>query len=242
MSETRFDPRLEQIISALQHDLPPVTLLLGPNILAFGVVLEEVRHHHGIGAADFIVCHQPFTADDARNLVTVAAVHPFSPYTLAVVLTDAASEQAQNILLKLLEEPPPTLRVILIATRSPLPTIVSRARVHRFGVQAREETAVEDATQAKVASAVRAAQAGDEGLLLAACKDFDDADVIALRQWAISQAWAYRSDLYPGEPAEPRVPARTARRVITALSQHPKARPVNAAVAALSLAFGEDGK
>ena len=44
-------------------------------------------------------------------------------------MTDEASEQAQNILLSVLEEPPETIRFILIATRRPLPAVVSRCQV-----------------------------------------------------------------------------------------------------------------
>lgn len=241
--ETRLHPRIEQVCVALLEDLPPVTLLLGGDYIAYGVLAEEVRHHYGIGAPDMTTARVPLTADDARALVALAPLVPFSPFRLVVIVLDGASEAAQNILLKLLEEPPSALRVILLATRPPLPTIVSRSRV--FDVGAGHIMAPPDGpsreVQAKVSAAVRAAQSGQQEMLLAACADWDADCIAGLREWAISQAWSHRPELSGRkEPLEPRVLPRDARRVLRGLSMYPKARPVNAAVTALTLAFSED--
>ncbi len=239
--ETKFHPRIEQVRVALLEDLPPVTLLLGGDYIAYGVLAEEVRHHYGIGAPDMTMTRQPFTADDARALVSLAPLVPFSPFRLVAIVLDGASEAAQNILLKLLEEPPPHLRVILLATGPPLPTIVSRSRVFDVGaghVMSPEGPSRE--VQAKVSAAVRAAESGQHEMLLAACADWDADCITGLREWAVSQAWSHRPELSGREPLEPKVSVRQARRVLRGLSMYPRARPVNAAVTALTLAFSDD--
>ncbi len=213
--------------------------------MSFGSLAADVAHHYGVHLADIMLGRQPFTVGDARGLTRVAYDMPRggSPFKLAIIVLEGASEQTQNILLKLLEEPPPRLRVILTARYMPLPTIVSRCAVFEFGtVPERPDPEAEAA--AKVAAAIQAAQSRDAGLLLAACDGFTEEHIHVLHEWAISQAWAQRPDLFGGKgkkkPMEPRVPAKVARRVLRGLALHAKARPVNAAVTALSLAFAED--
>jgi DNA polymerase III, delta subunit len=58
-----------------------------------------------------------------------------------IIDLDSSTEAAQNTLLKVLEEPPPHCRFILIASRYPLPTIASRSRVYRMGLLSSEQVA-----------------------------------------------------------------------------------------------------
>ena len=72
-----------------------------------------------------------------RDLVREIDARPFEASARAIVIDDAhtMTEQAQNALLKSLEEPPPTSHVILV-TPSPqtlLPTIRSRCQTLRLG-------------------------------------------------------------------------------------------------------------
>lgn len=228
--------------AVLTEHLPPVTLLVGDRYVSFGSLAADVAHHYGVHLADIKLSPQPFTAADARALVSNAFLVPRgSPFRMVIVVLEGASEQAQNILLKLLEEPPPKLRLVLTSRYLPQPTIVSRCAVFEFGTVA-EKPDPEAEAAAKVAAAVKAAQTHDAGLLLAACDGFTEEHIHVLHEWAISQAWAQRPDLFSKgkKPMEPRVPAQVARRVLRGLALHAKARPVNAAVTALSLAFTED--
>ena len=56
----------------------------------------------------WIVIGRWLSAADARNLVKFAGTAPFGPFKAVIAGLDGASAQAQNILLKVLEEPPPT--------------------------------------------------------------------------------------------------------------------------------------
>ncbi len=58
---------------------------------------------------------------------------------LVLVCLDGAEGRPQNALLKLLEEPPGSVKFILVAGMPPLPTIVSRSFVQRCGLLAASE-------------------------------------------------------------------------------------------------------
>jgi DNA polymerase-3 subunit gamma/tau len=68
---------------------------------------------------------------------------------LIIENADGMQDQARNALLKILEEPPPTLSIVLCAVREGdlLPTIRSRLRVYRF---VRRERAAEEAVLRRV--------------------------------------------------------------------------------------------
>ena len=146
-------------MEALERELPPATLLLGPDLdLMLRAAYHAVRRH-GVVQADRVIIRR-LSAADARNLVRFARTAPFGPFKAVTIVTDEASEQAQNILLKVLEEPPETIRFILIATRRPLPAVVSRCQVITVPVARPEwESASEVTSQVK--AALTAALAGD---------------------------------------------------------------------------------
>jgi replication-associated recombination protein RarA len=69
--------------------------------------------------------------EQIRSLVQAAALRPYHGNSVRVIVVDEAETltlEAQNALLKLIEEPPPATRVILIATETErlLPTVRSR--------------------------------------------------------------------------------------------------------------------
>ncbi|MFO7768221.1 MAG: hypothetical protein R6W82_04595 [bacterium] len=80
--------------------------------------------------------------DDVREVVRMLAMAPVEGEKRVVVLRDAEemTEQAQNALLKSLEEPPEHTLFILTARRPDalLPTVLSRSRVIHFGPLAPE--------------------------------------------------------------------------------------------------------
>ena len=147
-------------IDALERELPPVLLLIGPDLDGMEAAAREAVHRHGAVAADTIVV-RVLTALGARTLISYASVVPFGPFKAFILRMDEASEQAQNIMLKALEEPPPFARFILLASRSrPLPTIMSRCQV--IIVPAAEQHAEPSGkVAAQVRAALKAAAAAD---------------------------------------------------------------------------------
>ena len=120
-------------LTELERELPPVTLLLGPRSIGKRTLAEHlVRHHH---VPDAEVQYLLLTADRARGVLRFCEIAPMSGVLKVLVLNlETASEQAQNILLKVLEEPPPAVRFLLVSSRAPLSTIMSRARVYKLGL------------------------------------------------------------------------------------------------------------
>lgn len=146
-------------IDALERELPPVMLLLGPDVAGMESAVRTAVYRHGVIAADLIVTRK-LTATAARSLAAYADTRPWGPFKAVIAWTDEMSEQAQNILLKVLEEPPSAIRFILLASRRPLPTIVSRCQVVTVpGAGQRPEP--DGKVAAQVSAALKAAAAAD---------------------------------------------------------------------------------
>lgn len=98
-----------------------------------GSLAEVVPSEFQTPSAD--VAHivvQQFTVDDSRALGQQATTRPVdASHRVFVVQFVTITHEAQNALLKLLEEPPETSRFILITPRADrlLPTVVSRLQV-----------------------------------------------------------------------------------------------------------------
>lgn len=231
--EIARESRGGQVRKALEEHLPPVTLLLG-NPYEMESLARDILSGHGISASD-ISYSRKLSVEAARLLVGAVAHNPFGALKAVVLRLDGMSEQSQNVLLKTLEEPPAHVRFILISDRPPIATILSRSQVYGFGVVVVAD-APEGSTRAKVSQAVRAAMSGDVQLLCMAFRDWDERCSAELRDWALAQARPARARVNaPGPDVEP----HQAMTVLTTLSRHARARPVNAAMAALALAFVE---
>lgn len=81
----------------------------------------------------FQIYEKAMGIEDVRNIQKAALLKPFRGKTKAVIVdtyTDITT-QAQNALLKILEEPPANTIIILMATKKEvfLPTIISRCKV-----------------------------------------------------------------------------------------------------------------
>jgi hypothetical protein len=201
-------------------ELAPVTLFLGNVYAGFGLAA-----YLGSRKGSLTWKHDHLTADEARTVAHIATTRHGGGLELFVLGLDGASEAAQNVLLKLLEEPPAHCRFILVASVRPLPTIMSRARVIElpvpFGGNLESE---EDSSQAVsvVATAVRAALASTRGesapALDMSLRNWSPEHTVVLRRWAMEAAtgrWvAFSPDFGPG------VTSPRALRVLEALSVH----------------------
>lgn len=103
--------------------------------------------------ADVVHYVQPqWGINDSRQLAAAAQVLPVTaPLRTLIVCTTRLTHEAQNALLKLLEEPPATTRFILVVpdTGRLLPTVLSRVFVH---TTRDTDTSVDDWRDFKTAS------------------------------------------------------------------------------------------
>lgn len=118
----------------LEQDLPPVTLLRGPSSIGKRVLSEHLREHHQVEPADRIHNTQPLSIDMVRSHLRYVSFMPFGAFKLVQLDMDDASTQAQNALLKVLEEPPPRARFLLTTSQELLPTVLSRCRIFDLGL------------------------------------------------------------------------------------------------------------
>lgn len=150
--------------------LSPVTLLLGPESVGKWTIAREYARDREV--SEFDVLEVPrLTADKAREVVRFCQTAPLgSTPKLVLIDLDGATEQAATILLKTLEEPPDTVRFILVASGRVLPTILSRANVIRFGLLDQAEVQhvlMEQGVPAPKAAVAASASGGRVGPALA---------------------------------------------------------------------------
>lgn len=120
----------EAVRQELERHLPPVTLLIGPRSVGKTTLARHLITHH---RCHWSMDYGSLTAALAREIVESAPTRRTS-LDVRVIDLDGSTEATQNILLKVLEEPPAHCRFILIATSRPMPTITSRAQVHEVGL------------------------------------------------------------------------------------------------------------
>jgi hypothetical protein len=126
----------EMQLGWLARELPQVTLLVGPPSVGKRVLAEFVFSRYG--GTDLAI--EKLTAESARYAEEQSRISPMArAFKNIIIELDGSSEQVQNILLKTLEEPPATARFMLVASRYPLPTIVSRCAVIKCGLLTDEQ-------------------------------------------------------------------------------------------------------
>lgn len=221
------------MIEALERDLPPATLLLGPDCQKLlSASWRAALKTHVLYQADILI-RRHLSAGDARNIVKFARTAPFGPFKLVIAGLDGSTAQAQNILLKVLEEPPGTIRFILVASERPLPTIVSRCQVVTVPGEGPDPEPDEQVTR-QVNAALKAAAAGDLAGLDRALSGWGDAHHVVLsgmlaevarQQWVRDELGLTKSQ---------------GRRLLGALGRYSGAHPRLAAHAALVSVFAKD--
>lgn len=235
-------PSPDHVFGELSRALPPVVLFLGPRPPELYGLAARLVTHHRVHRSDIVEHYGVgLTAAEARGLVAYAGIASYGPFKAVILGLDGVSEQAQNILLKVLEEPPGQIRFLLFARTAPLPTVVSRARVYRFGqVSDNEEQPADGPVKARVAAALRAASAHDEETLASVLAGWNDDCQSLLAAWAAEAAagrWAKHGGLFPEWQHASR---HRALAVLEGLARYPRARPANAAAVALGQAFGKE--
>lgn len=113
----------------LVQELPSACLLIGPPSIGKRTMVNHYLRHHGILVPD--TTKPVLNPDTARELHRFFATAPFGKRKVAVLNLDRASPASVNVLLKLLEEPPPSASFLMIASISPLLTIQSRSTLLR---------------------------------------------------------------------------------------------------------------
>jgi DNA polymerase III, delta subunit len=140
----------EQVRTALSGELAPATLVLGPGAWDLVTTGRELDW----------AFRRDLDVAMAREVCEMAGWAPARYRRVLALNLDGASDQVQNILLKVLEEPPRTTRFVLAAEgKPPLPTVASRCRVLVLGHGQPEAVQVADSDKAAVGVAVRAAVA-----------------------------------------------------------------------------------
>jgi DNA polymerase III delta prime subunit len=127
----------EAVRGELESSLPAVTLIIGPPSIGKATL---ARHLLQFSGPCWSTDYGNLTAGLARQIVEGAPVR-HKPTDIRIVDLDGSTEAAQNILLKVLEEPPPHCRFILLASSAPLVTIVSRSRTFQLGLLTDEQVA-----------------------------------------------------------------------------------------------------
>ncbi len=119
-----------RVRAILEQELPPATLLRGPDSIGKFTLGLHLAAHHGIADLDTVVAREgDFGVETVRTLNHWAYFPPAGQFKVAVLDITGASMQAVHALLKMVEEPPGGMRFILTGAE-PIPqTLVSRCRV-----------------------------------------------------------------------------------------------------------------
>lgn len=122
---------------ALRAHLPAVSLFVGPDSVGKTTLAFQLVRAHDADLMRF----QHLTVETARTCSEAAMMAP--PRDLRVIMLDldGASESSLTVLLKALEEAPPTTKFILIASELPMNTIVSRCSVFSFALLSEDDVA-----------------------------------------------------------------------------------------------------
>lgn len=117
----------------LHDQVWPVVALTGPESVGKWTLAEHIALAEG-GTWASTIREANFTAERAGLLLKSTYRLSAMGARFVIISLDGASEQAQNMLLKVLEEPPEQVRFFLVASQPVLPTVLSRAQCFPFGL------------------------------------------------------------------------------------------------------------
>jgi DNA polymerase III, delta subunit len=210
----------DQVQFQLAGELAPATLVTGPGA---GLLVAGQA-----GALGWTLWYD-LSAAEARQVREEACLAPVSGLRVTALVLDGASDRVQDMLLKVLEEPPEATRFVLASTGRPLPTVVSRCRVLVLGPGEPEAVAAA-ADVAAVGAVIRAARARQPSVLYPAVRGWwkdaapgkEPEPFRLLRAWAAEAAsgrWrVFSPDLAPG------VSPQRAVRLLAELARYPGSR------------------
>jgi DNA polymerase III, delta subunit len=201
----------DQVIAELAGDLPPATLVLGPGSWPL-VTLAA--------GPEWLLRHD-LSAGEARQVRESVWLLPCGGVRVVALCLDKVTAQGQNMLLKVLEEPPPGTRFVLAAESRPLPTVVSRCRVLVVGQVAAGQDA-DPRDRAAVATVLRAARSGQSALLAQTLRNWLPVQAKLLTVWAAEAASGQWKVFDTG--TAPGVSAEQAMRLLTELARYPGAK------------------
>lgn len=123
----------------LEASLPPVALLRGPASIGKLALADHLVKHHRYASFD-VRRLLALSTEQSRELKEFASTASMGRTgKLAIVRIESAHEQALNALLKLLEEPPPGIKFLLLTSKRTLATIASRAHCYDLGLLSTQE-------------------------------------------------------------------------------------------------------
>lgn len=144
--------KLKDSLKDLSHH---AYLLIGTEAIQADLIsiLEKTHHVKVHGNSDFIQrAYQNLTIDDARELKSLAEIKPITAEgkRIFIIATNAITIEAQNALLKILEEPASYVHFFLILPSAHLllPTVKSRLSIVATDSRA-DESAATALTEAK---------------------------------------------------------------------------------------------
>lgn len=194
----------DQVRLSLEAHLPHVVLLFGPPSVGKRTMAFHVADAHKVHVLDRLWVDS-LRRDQSTEIKKFALSSPAcGRLKMVIARLDGASETALNAMLKVLEEPPPSTKFVLLLAGRTLDTIYSRCQMYRMGLLSQEDLllvlTVELGMDARVAersvrradgTVASAMQAGDSdqvrNSVLSALKAVADSDKVllnnALKQW-----------------------------------------------------------
>ncbi len=119
----------------LEEKLPAVSLLVGPASVGKWTLTEHLARHHHVRPVDRWAAPYGLSVSTAREIICWSRIPPVSgPIKLVSAMLDSSPPPALNALLKTLEEPPPFVRFLLVASGQVPATVSSRAAVFSLGM------------------------------------------------------------------------------------------------------------
>lgn len=168
--------------NALEKSLPAATLIVGSPDDGWQLAEYAIRCHQ-VHPASVLRIGQ-LSAEAARGVAGAARNAPGSDLVVVVICLDKATEQAQNILLKALEEAPDSVRFILFTGDPVLATVSSRCQLLRIGWGEPVHAALDAQVPGSVGAALRCCAARDTESLLRLAPGWTARHSLALASWA----------------------------------------------------------